>query len=162
MKVISEAMNGGMIPDRFGKRGTDVSEFGVPNRSVPIKIEEAPEGTVTYALLLEDKDAAPVCGFSWIHWIAANIHKNVIEENDSAKAEDYVQGVNSWFGTYGRGGSIGYGGMTPPDRPHTYELHVFALDKELKLESGFFINDLYREMEGHILAHERLTGIYSN
>ena len=162
MRVTSEAMNGGPIPDRFGKRGGDMNAFGIPSRSIPIKIEDAPQGTVTYALLLEDKDAAPVCGFSWIHWIAANIRRDTLEEDDSAHATDYVQGINSWFGNYGREGSVGYGGMTPPDRPHTYELHVFALDRELALDAGFFINDLYHEMEGHILAHERLTGTYPN
>ena len=162
MKVTSEAMNGGIIPDRFGKRGSDLNEFGVPSRSVPVKIEGAPDDTVTYAIVMEDKDAAPVCGFSWIHWIAANITKKEVPENDNAGAKDYVQGINSWFGTYGREGAVGYGGMTPPNAPHLYELHVFALDAELPLEDGFFINELYRAMEGHILAHERITGKYLN
>ena len=162
MKVTSTAMNGGIIPDRFGKRGTDINEFGVPTRSVPVKIENEPEKTVAYALVLEDKDAVPVCGFTWIHWIAANIKKNILEENDAATAQEYVQGVNSWFGTNGKENSIGYGGMTPPDKPHTYELHIYALDKELDLENGFFMNELYHEMEGHILAYGRLTGVYSN
>lgn len=162
MKVFSEALNGGMIPDRFGKRGTETNEFGVPCRSIPVRIEDTPEGTVSYALFLEDKDAAPVCGFSWIHWIAADITRTELPENDSRLAKDYVQGINSWFGTYGKEGAIGYGGMTPPDAPHTYELHVFALDRKLGLENGFFINDLYHAMEGHILASEILKGTYSN
>lgn len=162
MKVFSEALNGGVIPDRFGKRGTEQNDFGVPSRSVPVRIEDAPEGTVSYALILEDKDAAPVCGFSWIHWIAADITRKELPENDSVSATDYVQGINSWFGTYGREGATGYGGMTPPNAPHVYELQVFALDKKLGLENGFFINDLYHAMEGHILARERLTGTYSN
>lgn len=162
MKVICEAMNGGIIPDKYGKRGTDFNGFGVPSRSVPVRIEAVPEGTVTFALIMEDKDAAPVCGFSWIHWLAADITKATIEENDSAQAVDYVQGINSWYGTYGREGAIGYGGMTPPNAPHMYELHVFALDKKLELENGFFINELYHAMSGHILEHVTLTGIYPN
>lgn len=39
--------------------------------------------------------------------------------------------------------------MTPPDKTHLYELHVFALDKLLNLKSGFLLNDLYHLMEGH-------------
>lgn len=162
MKVFSEAFNGGMIPDRFGKRGKEKNRFGIPGRSIPIRIEEAPEGTLSYALILEDKDAAPVCGFSWIHWIAADITRTELPENDSGSATDYVQGINSWFGEHGREGTVGYGGMTPPDTVHTYELHVFALDKKLGLENGFFINELYHAMEGHILASIRLTGSYKN
>lgn len=160
MRVVSEAMNGGKIPDRFGKRGSQIDEAGIPTCSIPVEISEAPEKTVSFALILEDKDAVPVCGFTWIHWIAANITRKVLKENDSLTADDYVQGVNSWFGSCGKEKAIGYGGMTPPDAPHRYELYVFALDKKLDLQKGFFINELYREMEGHILAQERLTGVY--
>lgn len=160
MNVTSEAMNGGVIPDRFGYRSKERNEFGVPTRSIPLSISDEPEGTVSYALILEDKDAAPVCGFSWIHWTAADIERTVLPENDSIVAKDYVQGINSWFGSNGKKGAMGYGGMTPPDGPHVYELHVFALDKKLGLKNGFFINELYHAMDGHILAHEKLTGIY--
>lgn len=160
MKVFSEAMNGGVIPERFGSHGTEENDYGIPGRSIPLRIEDAPKGTVSFALILEDKDAAPVCGFSWIHWIAADITRTEIPENDSVSAVDYVQGINSWFGTYGKEGAIGYGGMAPPDGSHVYELYVFALDKKLGLENGFFINDLYHAMDGHILASERLTGSY--
>ena len=162
MRVSSEAMKEGIIDDKYGKRGTEKNAYGVPSLSIPLVIEEEPEGTVCFALLLEDKDAAQVCGFSWIHWIATNIARRKLEENDSILANDYVQGTNSWFGKYGKEGSVGYGGMTPPDRPHVYELHVFALDKMLDLKNGFFLNEFYREMEEHVLAHERLMGIYIN
>ncbi len=50
----------------------------------------------------------------------------------------------------------------PPDKPHIYELHVYALDKMLDLERGFLLNELYREMDGHILAQHTLKGIYEN
>lgn len=162
MKVTSDALNGGPIPDRFGKRGVDVNEYGVPSRSVPIRIEDAPKGTVSFALMMEDKDAVPVCGFSWIHWVAANITKRSLEENDSVSAKDYVQGINSWYGTYGEDGSFGYGGMTPPNALHEYELHVYALDSMLDLEDGFFMNELYHAMDGHILDSVTIKGTYSN
>ena len=55
-----------------------------------------------------------------------------------------------------------YGGMTPPDKPHIYELHVYALDKMLDLEKGFLLNELYQEMDGHILDQFTLKGIYEN
>lgn len=52
------------------------------------------------------------------------------------------------------------GGMTPPDKAHTYELHVFALDKQPDLKKGVYLNELYQEMEGHILEEAVLKGIY--
>lgn len=52
--------------------------------------------------------------------------------------------------------------MTPPDKPHLYELHVFALDKLLDLQNGFLLNELYHEMEGHVLEKFTLKGVYYN
>ena len=106
-------------------------------------------------------DSVPVCGFTWIHWIAANITKTVFPEGDSTGA-DYVQGINSWLGTYGKEGAFGYGGMTPPDAVHTYTLRVYALDTKLDLENGFFYNALMHAMKGHVLAMAEAEGTYKN
>lgn len=51
-------------------------------------------------------------------------------------------------------------GMTPPDKSHTYELHVFALDKKLCIENGFYLNELWKQMDGHIIEEAVLKGIY--
>ena len=117
--------------------------------------------------ILEDKDAYPVTGgFAWIHWLAANITRFEIKENESQTADDFVQGRNSWTSIQGGEQSAElssyYGGMAPPDKPHIYELHVYALDKMLDLEKGFLLNELYREMDGHILDRYTLKGIYEN
>lgn len=161
MKIISEAMNGGIIPDKYGKRGDAKDSFGNPCLSVPFRIEDAPAGTVSYALVLDDIDSVPVCGFVWIHWIAANIKETDIFEGASKDA-DFVQGVNSCFGSNGRENSIGYIGMAPPNAPHIYTLKVYALDTELDLEEGFFYNELMHAMEGHVLAVAEAPGTYDN
>ena len=135
MIVTSTGIIDGVIQDQYGGRGTQFNENGVPTFSLPLKIEEAPERTVSFAVVLEDKDAYPVTGgFAWIHWLAANITRQELKEND--------------------------GGMTPPNQAHTYELHVFALDCLLDLETGFYLNELYHKMERHILAQHTLKGIY--
>ena len=170
MKVTSAGIVNGVIADRFGKRASEseIDSHGIPTRSLPLTIEEAPEGTVSYAIFMEDKDAVPVCGFSWIHWVAANIKKNELRENESITAEDYVQGTTSWFGVIGEISGIDryevsrYGGPTPPNAPHTYEIHVYALDSELALGKGFFMNELFHAMKGHVLEEYTLTGIYAN
>lgn len=168
MRVTSEGITDGIITDRFGKRGEDLDKHGIPTRSLPITIEDAPEGTKTFALILEDKDAVPVCGFSWIHWLAANIKKSRLEENESITATDYIQGTTSWHGVIGASMGIDrmevsrYGGMTPPNEPHIYEMHVYALDTELDLEQGFYMNELYHAIQGHILAEATMCGIYKN
>ena len=70
--------------------------------SLPFKVENAPEKTVSLAIVLEDKDAYPVTGgFTWIHWLAANIARFEIKDNESQTATDFVQGRNSWTSIQG-------------------------------------------------------------
>ncbi len=166
MIVTSTGIVDGRIQDPFGGHGTQFNEHGVPTYSLPLKIENAPEGTRSFALVLEDKDAYPVTGgFSWIHWLAANLTRCELKENESQTADDFVQGCNSWTSIQGnhqsRELSSFYGGMMPPDRAHTYELHVFALDTMLNLTNGFHLNELYHEMDGHILEAYTLKGVYN-
>lgn len=165
MIVTSTGIIDGIIQDQYGGRGTQFNENGVPTYSLPFKIGDAPEGTVSFAIILEDKDAYSVTGgFVWIHWLAANITRPELKENESQTARDFLQGLNSWTSIQGnhqsRELSCFYGGMTPPDQAHTYELHVFALDCLLDVESGFLLNELYHKMEEHVLEQYILKGIY--
>lgn len=163
MKVTSAGIVNGIIQDRFGKRGTQFSRSGMATYSLPVKIEDAPKGTVSYALFLEDKDAVPVCGFSWIHWTVAGLTRTKLEENESIHAKDFIQGTNSLSGKLGnlsRMEAACYDGMSPPDAPHLYELHAYALDIMPPLKPGFYMNELFHAMSGHILAEATVSGIY--
>ena len=51
--------------------------------------------------------------------------------------------------------------MAPPDAPHWYELTVYALDCLLPLENGFFMNHMFRRMDGHILAQDTVKALYT-
>lgn len=167
MIVTSTGIVDGVIEDKYGKYGEQFNENGMPTYSLPLKIENAPEGTKSYAVVIEDKDAFPVSGgFSWIHWTAGNITRTEIKENESQTATDFVQGLNSWTSVQGGNQSKElssfYGGMAPPDAPHIYEIHVYALDTMLELKNGFLYNELYRKMDGHILETYTLKGEYRN
>ncbi len=154
-------MNGGQIPKKYGKYSGIMSDCDVPILSVPFTVVDAPEGTVSYALVLDDVDAVPVCGFVWIHWIAADITDPVVTEGASLSA-DFPQGLNSLVGSLGEEQAHGYGGMAPPDAPHTYTLRVYALDCKLGLSDGFYYNELVHAMKGHILAEACVEGTYPN
>jgi hypothetical protein len=163
MKITSTGIKNGVIDDKYGKRGKAFINHRMPSYSLPFKIENMPEGTKSFAIVLEDKDAIPVSGFSWIHWVAANITRSELLENESLTAQDFVQGTNSWSGKLGgldRLEASFYGGMSPPDKTHVYELHIFALDTLLDLERGFYMNEMYKKMEGHILDAATLKGTY--
>jgi len=164
MKVTSSGIENGIICDRFGSRGEQFTPGGMPSYSMPFEIHDAPKGTRSFAVIFEDLDAVPAYGFSWIHWIAANIKETSVAENKSIGDLNMVQGVNSFHSCasdLSLEEATGYGGPYPPDGPHTYDLKVFALDTELDLERGFRLNEMMKKMRGHILAHATISAAYS-
>ncbi|SPY34159.1 YbhB/YbcL family Raf kinase inhibitor-like protein [Pasteurella canis] len=163
MKVTSSAIKKGAFEDKFGKRGSQFSPNGMPTYSIPFEISGAPEGTKSFAVVLEDKDAITASGFVWIHWLIANLERTSVQENESLTATDYVQGANSWASVLGKfdiAEASVYGGMAPPNCQHRYELIVYALDCTLDLEAGFRFNDLHFAMQGHILDQAVVMGTY--
>ena len=165
MQVHPSAIENGVFHDRFGKRGSDFSPNGMPSRSIPFSISDAPAGTQSYAVVLDDKDAVTAAGFVWIHWLIADLTATSVPENDSIAAQGYTQGANSWASVLGElsiAEASAYGGMVPPNYPHRYDLTVYALDTQLNLPQGFRYNDLHYAMQGHILATASVTGTYSN
>jgi len=152
MTVSCPGAVGGILDDRYGKRGEMRS--GVPVLSPPLVIENAPAGTAFFALVMKDPDSVPLCGYAWVHWLAADIPEADIPE-DASRTIGFVQGVNDF-------GAVGYGGPTPPDRAHTYLITVWALDGALGLQEGFSEGDLIAAMEGHILAEASLEAVYDS
>jgi hypothetical protein len=163
MKITSSALHEGVFEDRYGRRGYP-GQTGMVTFSLPLEISDAPAGTESYAIVFEDKDAVPVCGFTWIHWLVANLTRTSLAPGESETASDFVQGTNSWSGKLGglsRLDASLYGGMSPPDAPHLYELHVYALDTQLDLKRGFYFNELHKAMAGHVLASATVQGWYA-
>lgn len=72
LHLSSSGIVNNIIEPRFGKFSTEKLE-GVPVVSLSIAWAELPEGTKSFALVMQDYDAVPVCGFSWIHWLVADI-----------------------------------------------------------------------------------------
>ena len=163
MKVTSSAIRNGAFEDKYGKRGTQFSPNGMPTYSIPFDIFDAPAGTQSFAVVLEDKDAITASGFVWIHWLIANLQRTQVVENESLTATDYVQGANSWASVLGKfdiAEASCYGGMAPPNCLHRYELIVYALDTTLDLQAGFRFNDLHFAMQDHILSKAVVMGTY--
>lgn len=165
MQVLSSAVVDGILQDKYGKRGETFK--GMPTLSIPFEIQNPPAGTKSYAVVLQDYDSIPVSGFSWIHWSMANLTKTTVLEGESSKSNDFIQGANSWSSSLieqplTQMESAVYGGMIPDDSPHEYTLTVYALDKKLDLKKGFYLNELYSQIDGHILAEATLKAKYNN
>lgn len=157
MKIISNSIVNDHYIDACGARGD--------NRSPHVRILGAPAHTVSFALVLEDRDAFPVTGgFSWIHWMVCDFTDGELPENASAEDDRLIQGINSYISI--QGGSlpvsdcIDYCGMSPPNEAHLYTIHVYALDCRTDLKPGFGLHEIYRAMRGHILAEASLDAWY--
>mgnify|MGYP003175004199 CR=1 FL=1 len=162
MIVESAGFTDGKIADKYGAKGTEFGAGGMPALSFPLRISGSPAGTASYAIVFDDPDSVPPCGFKWVHWLVAGLKKPYLDEDASRLDPDIVQGANSWMdrGTDRKGASA-YGGPSPPDRPHEYVLTVLALDFEPVLKNGFTVEDLNRVSKGHILAKASIKGVYS-
>lgn len=144
----------GVLGEAFGKRGQ--MEGGMPTLSPALEFENPPEGTVCYALIMEDPDSVPVVGYVCDHWLAANITAEGLPQNASVDlAGELVQGVNCF-------GKNAYGGPAPPNAPHTYIFTLYALDAPLPLENGFSRQQLEDALEGHVLASAEMAAGYAN
>ena len=152
MQIESDGIVNGKILDKYGKRGLD-NRFGMPTHSLPIKIIDKPEGTKSFAIIMEDPDSIHVCNKVWTHWLVANLYNDYVEEDSSSNGATYMQGVNSW-------NDNSYGGPCPPNAPHKYVITCYALDSSLPLRGGFTKELLLKSMEGKILATAKLEGVY--
>jgi len=139
ISVTSPAFDeGGAIPTRYSCDGEDVSP--------PLAWQGAPDGTVAFALILDDPDAG---GF--VHWTVADI-----AASDGSAEEGESPGIDGRNG-FGR---AGYGGPCPPSGTHRYVVTLYALSEPLSVEPGFSPADLRSAMEGRVLATGHLTGTY--
>ena len=139
-------------PDKYAKYST-IKKAGQPVISFPIDITEIPQSAQYLALSLIDYDAVPRTGFPFIHWLAANLPTESIEE-DFSSIFPGPQGMNSWNSRFYDLTDpyviSHYAGPNPPDNPHRYTLTIYALDHKTNLSNKFFYNDFRDELADNI------------
>ncbi len=162
MDITSAAVNDGVLDERFGCNGQDFAPGDMPSRSFPLEIVGAPAGTASFAVIFDDPDSVPVCGFKWVHWLVTGLKTPKLPEDASRESDDIVQGVNSWYGrdVFDINAASRYGGPYPPDKVHTYVITVLALDFVPVLRTGFTYEDLEKVTKGHVLAKATLKCKY--
>lgn len=146
MNIISSGIINNQIDDKYGKYGNVFC-------SIPLSFESYPENTICFAVIIEDFDVIPVCGYDWVHWLVANLEEPCLIENASEIGGNFLQGKNSM-------GNIKYYGMAPPDKDHIYDITIYALDTFLSLENGFTYEELKEKMKDHILEEKNIKAIY--
>lgn len=144
MKIVSPSfLENESIPKEFTCDGE--------NMSPELRIEDAPEGTKSFALIMDDPDATG--GKIFTHWLLWNIsgETEVIQENEAPG----IQGKNDF-------GNFSYGGPCPrPGKPHHYHFRLFALSETLELPRETSKEALEEEMKSSILDEAEFVGIYA-
>ena len=148
MKIKSSGIINGIILDKYGKRGN-------MELSLPFEFVDYPKETASFVLVIDDFDAIEVCGHDFLHWLVANITEPYLKENASLNNHNFIEGKNDFKRN-------NYGGMAPPNKPHCYDITVYALDTLLDLQNGFTYNQLQKKMKNHVLDQVTIKGIYYN
>ncbi len=143
--------DGGEMPKRYTCEGENVSP--------PLAWSGAPEGTRSFALIVDDPDApdpkAPK--MTWVHWILFNIPAASTMLPEAVRPEALPagteEGLNDWR-------KRGYGGPCPPIGRHRYVHKLYALDTVYSDLDAAPKAQLEKAMERHVLARAELVGTY--
>lgn len=141
----------GDIPRRYTCEGDDLSP--------PLSWSDVPEGTRSFALVVDDPDAPDPAApqMTWVHWVLFNLPSTVHELPEGVTRETLPAGTkegrNDWKRT-------GYGGPCPPIGRHRYFHKLYALDTVLPDLGNPTKSELERALEGHVLARAELVGTY--
>ncbi|MCS7312501.1 MAG: YbhB/YbcL family Raf kinase inhibitor-like protein [Acidobacteria bacterium] len=137
------------IPTRFTCDGTDTSPH--------LAWSEAPAGTQSFVLIMDDPDA-PVGTFT--HWVVYDIPAHQTELPEGFPKQADVGGVKQGVNDFRR---VGYGGPCPPKGHgrHRYFFKLYALDvPTLGLPGGARRTEVEARMRGHVLAEAQCMGTY--
>ena len=149
---VDDFSNGSMIPSKYTCSGED--------KSPEIIIEEYPENTRSFIIIIYDPDAPH--GFFY-HWVMYNIPANqtVIPEGVEKKAVTRYgyQGPNDFPSS--KVNNMGYSGPCPPSgEKHRYVFVVLALDEELPLAPGASVHEVLLMVENHVIGYGVYYGVY--
>jgi Raf kinase inhibitor-like YbhB/YbcL family protein len=139
---------GDTIPKRYVKDDSNVSP--------PLKWDNAPDGTRSFALICDDPDAPRG---TWVHWVLFNLPADARSLDEGApRSENLPSGARQGKNDFKE---IGYGGpQPPPGGPHRYFFKLYALDTPLDLPAGATKQQVEAKIKGHVIGEGQLMGKY--
>jgi Raf kinase inhibitor-like YbhB/YbcL family protein len=149
MKLTSSAFaDHEAIPARFTCEGANVSP--------PLQWSDPPDGTRSFALVVDDPDAPGATFSHWGLFGLASDRRGLDEAAGKAGATGFRQARNDF-------GRAEYGGPCPPRGrgPHRYQFRLLALDVAgLELGADPRIREVEQKAKDHTLATALLTGLF--
>ena len=131
-----------------------------PNISPALNWSDAPAGTKSFALVLDDYEARGGDGFT--HWAIYNIPATTTKLPANAGANDGDIANGGGRHAYNDFLKRNYGGPCPPEGPpHKYRFTIFALDLPAIDDAGTPMTwrKLRFIIKGHILGQTSITGL---
>jgi Raf kinase inhibitor-like YbhB/YbcL family protein len=120
-----------LTSDAFGHEQPIPSKYacGGENVSPALSWNDPPEGTQSFALIMDDPDAGSV---PFVHWVIFNIPASARGLPEAVPTDDTLPdgSINGRTSNY----SSGYMGPCPPSDVHNYVFRLYALDTLLDLE----------------------------
>ena len=151
MTLTSTFSPNGVLPAKYTCDGD--------NLSPALSWNAPPAAARSLVLLVNDPDASPAPGKTFVHWVLYDLPPTVRQLPEKLPAQPFLkiggmQGKND-FGQYG------YGGACPPSGTHHYLFRLYALDQTLDLPPGTGKDEAIAATKGHIVAGATLRGQYS-
>jgi Raf kinase inhibitor-like YbhB/YbcL family protein len=138
---------GGNIPSKF------TCDAGQTNPSPALAWKDAPAGTKSLVLIMDDPDAPMPGGFT--HWVLADIPASTKGLPENFQVGSVGVSANSGFRR------PGYGGPCPPTGAHHYHFKLSALDVDtIGVQQGASRADVEKAMAGHVLGTAETVGLY--
>lgn len=130
------------------------------NQSPSLRWSGVPKGAKSLVLMMEDPVALNPKPF--VHWLVANLSPTLSSLPAGLGEGDKLPQLRGAMQGAGHSGKVGYFGPKPPadGLAHKYHFQIFALDRKLKLPSGYNRQALLDAMRGHVLAEGQVVGQY--
>ena len=130
------------------------------NRQPHFSWKGYPDNTKCFAIIMDDADAIPVVGYTFVHWNVFNIPSTITSINEGQKI---IEGSSMGMNHFKR---KDYAGPCPPKgTPHTYTTSIYALNRRLDnidTETSWTRMKFKSLFKSDILNVAGITGIYSS
>lgn len=139
------------IPPKYTCEGADISP--------PLQWSGAPDGTRSFALIVDDPDAPDPAKPQrvYVHWVVYDIPASTTKLPENAAKKGLPAGTTQGTNDFGK---QTYGGPCPPIGRHHYHFKLYALDTQLKALKNATKAQLEKAMQGHTLDNTQVIGTY--
>lgn len=150
---------GGRLPVKYTIDGGKVSP--------PLRWDNPPKGTKSFALLMDDLDVPKQYGGIFIHWMVYDISASVRELPEGAspagKMPAGAKEVPNFYAQMGMANTplARYGAPWPPTPNHRYRFTLYALKVErLGLPEKAGYTEFLAAVQANTIKSEQLIGIF--